>query len=693
MILDFPRAGAVLAALLFSFNSAVGEPMDVHYFGNSLTDELKYKAFEEMAATAGHEINWDRQMAPGVPVYHHWKRHAQWGEKFNQTDWDVVTLQPFQNFEREFRACQNFAEYLHANQPDVQLYIYAQWPHRGNPNWEAAFTTADELAPDGKHDWTANSRRETGEAYWLENVAADAREAGYDAKPERSLKNEYELIVQGVNARVDLEKPAKLIPAGHVFELLATKMRAGQVPGYSRVYDLYSDGVHVNNVGSYIVACTFYATLFGESPVGLPVGGYQGEPRLRDDRYPISEDLARVIQETVWEVVATHPLTGVKTDLPVKVASASLPRFTVGEPAQAQLLAAFGEAPYRWRVSQGGLPEGLTLEENGALSGTVTANPGEYAVEIEVRDARGQTSRKAFDVRVDPDRAPAIVTAPELPARRVGEYFQLPLRHEGGNGAVRWTAGRDNRNLPPGLTLTPEGLLSGAPAAEGAFTFEITARDEDLGTAETAKQPFQLTVTPPGPDVIRVRKVDDGAFQFDGRPDESFWEYSHAIEKVVAGERGDLRGAFDIVVHQGKLVVAVWVKDAGLFPNRETQDDGDSIEIFLDTLNNREDTYNYDDRRVVLVPTEKWHSPITVAPSGFGIGRKWTKVDGGYAAEFSFLLFALGIKSQSLPRVVGFDVAINDDDDGKGRQSQIVWKGTADNATRPDAFGTLILSE
>jgi len=40
--------------------------------------------------------------------------------------------------------------------------------------------------------------------------------------------------------------------------------------------------------------------------------------------------------------------------------------------------------------------------------------------------------------------------------------------------------------------------------------------------------------------------------------------------------------------------------------------------------------------------------------------------------------------------VIGLDIAINDDDDGNGRDSQVVWQGTAKNDQVPQ-FGTVIL--
>ena len=98
-----------------------------------------------------------------------------------------------------------------------------------------------------------------------------------------------------------------MVPVGHVMYELNQRMKAGQVSGYTHIKQLFADGIHLNNVGSYVVGCTYFATLYKENPKGLP-----GEPyKVMDPK------LAEVIQETVWKVVSTYELAGVATSLRV----------------------------------------------------------------------------------------------------------------------------------------------------------------------------------------------------------------------------------------------------------------------------------------------------------------------------------------------------------------------------------------
>jgi hypothetical protein len=78
-------------------------------------------------------------------------------------------------------------------------------------------------------------------------------------------------------------------------------MKSGSVPGCTNVVQVYKDGIHFGEVGSYIVGCTFYATLFKENPQGLPASAYG----VNDAK------LSEIIQEAVWKVVSSHLLSGV----------------------------------------------------------------------------------------------------------------------------------------------------------------------------------------------------------------------------------------------------------------------------------------------------------------------------------------------------------------------------------------------
>ena len=92
---------------------------------------------------------------------------------------------------------------------------------------------------------------------------------------------------------------------------LHERMRVGKMPGFSDIAEVYVNGIHFNNVGSYVVGTTCYATLFRDDPRGLTADPYNENLDPRKDRL-IDEKLAAAIQDVVWTVVSMHPLAGVR---------------------------------------------------------------------------------------------------------------------------------------------------------------------------------------------------------------------------------------------------------------------------------------------------------------------------------------------------------------------------------------------
>lgn len=110
-------------------------------------------------------------------------------------------------------------------------------------------------------------------------------------------------------------KPVWLIPAGQVFHRVVTEAEAKGIAEMTSRTDLFrltpegaQDQIHPNDLGNYLVALTHYAVIYGKSPVGLP------NQLQRADGTPAtapSPELARRMQEIVWEVVREIPWTGV----------------------------------------------------------------------------------------------------------------------------------------------------------------------------------------------------------------------------------------------------------------------------------------------------------------------------------------------------------------------------------------------
>ena len=173
----------------------------------------------------------------------------------------------------------------------------------------------------------------------------------------------------------------------------------------------------------------------------------------------------------------------------IVVAPATLPNGTVGVPYSQTLTASGGSSPYTFAVSSGALPTSLTLSAAGVLSGTPSAS-GTFSFTVTATDAFGSTGSQSYSITVS---APTIVVAPSsLPNGTVGAAYSQNISASGGSGPYTFalTAG----TLPPGITLSAAGLLSGAPTATGTFNFTVTATD---AFGSTGAQSYSVTIAAP----------------------------------------------------------------------------------------------------------------------------------------------------------------------------------------------------
>lgn len=88
---------------------------------------------------------------------------------------------------------------------------------------------------------------------------------------------------------------------------------------------------------------------------------------------------------------------------PLGVIWSKLPGGTPGKDFLFKFTASGGSRPYKFDVTEGSLPKGLSLEEDGTLSGTPIL-PGNFTFTVTVTDNRGRTSSREFThiVKLDP---------------------------------------------------------------------------------------------------------------------------------------------------------------------------------------------------------------------------------------------------------------------------------------------------
>ena len=269
-----------------------GDALRVFHLGHSLVGRDMPAM---LAQLAGADHRYESQLGWGTSLKEHWEpdepikgfdeenahpRFRAAHEAVSSGDYDAVILTEMVEirdaikYHDSARYFPRWAQAVRDGNPDTRVFLYESWH-----NLEA---------PEG---WLNRLDTDLGQ-YWKDKILL--RDLGKNA-PDR---------------------PAYLIPAGQVMAALVRTVEAkGGVGNMTSREDLFRrmedgslDNIHVNDLGAYLVALTHYAVLYQKSPVGLP------HDLTRADGTPAdapTADLARLMQETVWQVVQQLPETGV----------------------------------------------------------------------------------------------------------------------------------------------------------------------------------------------------------------------------------------------------------------------------------------------------------------------------------------------------------------------------------------------
>lgn len=222
----------------------------------------------------------------------------------------------------------------------------------------------------------------------------------------------------------------------------------------------------------------------GQLPPGLamsPDGQISGMPTYAS-WYPFTLNVTDSQNNTVSQQC------GISVDAAqYTIAGCPLPSAITGTPYTARLSASGGSAPVLWSIS-GTLPSGLTLSPDGTISGT-PMSAGPFLFRALAADGSGRQSSQPCSLVVT--RGPLGVSGCPLPGGTVGQAYQTTLNGAGGFGPYLWTSAG---SLPPGLSLSASGAVSGTPTASGAFPFTVQVWDS---TQHLATQSCSMSVTAP----------------------------------------------------------------------------------------------------------------------------------------------------------------------------------------------------
>ena len=163
----------------------------------------------------------------------------------------------------------------------------------------------------------------------------------------------------------------------------------------------------------------------------------------------------------------------------ITITTDSLPSGNIGENYSETLTASMtgGTWPVTWSITSGTLPAGLTLNDDGTISGSPTAKGTfNFTVMAAIGSGGSITATKQYTVTIADNQPSYALTVKNasLSGGSVGTSYSETLKAEltGAELPATWSY---TGTLPPGLTLNTNGTITGTPTATGTYTFTVTA--------------------------------------------------------------------------------------------------------------------------------------------------------------------------------------------------------------------------
>jgi hypothetical protein len=273
----------MLALGVWSSTAGAGTPPDsrsVVMVGHSLVNYDMPRMLEVLADDAGHTHQGGAQVLIGANLWANWDEHyeAEFDARtaLASGNWDTLVLTeaiPLLNhltWSDTFLYAGNWHGLALGANAATRTYIYETWH------------CTDSGTPTGC-DWDDNDH-----IAWRQRLNEDLPR--------------WQSIADHLNANFEGAE-VTLVPAGQALGLLHDRIQAGQVPGYSSVFQLFSDNIHLTDTGNYFVALVMYATIYQRSPEGLtnditdPWGGAYTMPDAAT---------ALLLQQIAWQAVSDY---------------------------------------------------------------------------------------------------------------------------------------------------------------------------------------------------------------------------------------------------------------------------------------------------------------------------------------------------------------------------------------------------
>jgi large repetitive protein len=176
---------------------------------------------------------------------------------------------------------------------------------------------------------------------------------------------------------------------------------------------------------------------------------------------------------------------------PLVITTTSLPDVPIFAKYKAALADDGGTKPYKWTLTDGALPPGVKLAKSGKITGA-PSELGAFTFGVTVTDSTKPTANTAT-ATLSITVGAMTVDSRHLPGvGLVDRAYKGKLGTDGGKGRRQWSL--SSGALPPGLKLSPSGVVSGKPGLPGSYSFDVLVQDSAKPTPDMAGATITIAI-------------------------------------------------------------------------------------------------------------------------------------------------------------------------------------------------------
>jgi hypothetical protein len=226
-----------------------------------------------------------------------------------------------------------------------------------------------------------------------------------------------------------------------------------------------------------------YSIASGALPAGLTLSSTTGKITGTPTAAGTYTFTTKVVDSKGNSDTATCTITVAPSPMNLDCGTCGSSNTSVGASYSASFTVTGGTGPYTYSIVSGALPAGLTL---GSSTGKITGTPttaGTYTFTTKVVDSKGNSDTSICTIVVE--APPVDLECGTCGASKafVGSSYSATLSASGGSGSYTYSLA--SGSLPPGLSLSSAGKITGSPTKAGTYTFTTKVVDSK-GKSDTA---------------------------------------------------------------------------------------------------------------------------------------------------------------------------------------------------------------